>query len=296
MNHEHRYLSGIQGIELNDLEAFTKAFEDNPPAISEFTFTNLYAWREAYKLSVSLLNNSLIVCSGSEKRRRFFAPIGKGDIKAAIEKILNDTGEIFFRLPEEIRASFNSDKRFIIELDRDNSDYLYNTADLVSLTGGKYDGKRNLIKKFKSEHAYEYIRLDQANARLCLDFEETWCSIKNCDRVEGLSNERRAIKDMVDNFSGFALIGGAIKVKGAICAVSLAQELNPATMVLHVLKADPNMTGLYQLMMQEFLAREAGRFQYTNMEQDLGLSGLRKSKLSYHPCVMINKYTLRPAK
>jgi uncharacterized protein len=283
-------------LELNGLEAFVKAFKDNPPAISEFTFTNLYAWREAYKFSVSLLDNFFIVCSGAQDRRRFFAPIGRGDIKTAMEKILNDTGEVFFRLPEEARALFANDSRFVIELDRDNSDYLYNTTDLVSLTGRKYDGKRNLIKKFKSEHAYEYIRLDQTNARLCLDFEETWCSVKNCDRVEGLSNERRAIKDMVDNFSGFGLTGGAIKVKDAICAVSLAQELNPATMVLHVLKADPNMTGLYQLMMQEFLVREAGRFQYTNMEQDLGLDGLRKSKLSYHPCAMIDKYTLRPTK
>jgi uncharacterized protein len=282
-------------LELNGLEAFVKAFKDNPPAISEFTFTNLYAWREAYKFSVSLLDNLLIVYSASGGRRRFFVPIGKGDIKTAMGKILNDTGEIFFRLPEETRVLFAGDKRFIIEPDRDNSDYLYNTADLVSLSGGKYDGKRNLIKKFKSEHAYEYIRLDQVNVRLCLDFEEAWCSIKNCDRVEGLSNERRAIKDMVDNFSGFGLIGGAIKVKDAICAVSLAQELNPATLVLHVLKADPNMTGLYQVMMQEFLAREAGRFQYVNLEQDLGLDGLRKSKLSYHPCAMVDKYTLRHA-
>ena len=36
---------------------------------------------------------------------------------------------------------------------------------------------------------------------------------------------RRAIKDMVDNFSGFALIGGAIKVKGAlICALKLVKS------------------------------------------------------------------------
>lgn len=62
--------------------------------------------------------------------------------------------------------------------------------------------------------------------------------------------------------------------------------------MIHVLKADPEMTGLYQVMLQEFLKDEAGRFRYVNMEQDLGIPGLRKSKLSYHPCAMIRKYTV----
>jgi hypothetical protein len=166
-------------------------------------------------------------------------------------------------------------------------------SDLVSLKGSKYDGKRNLIKKFKSGHQYEYGRLSAANVPECLEFEQTWCTIKNCDSVQGLSNERKALKEMAYNFSAFGLIGGAIRIAGKICAVAIAQRLNSDTLVMHILKADPNLAGLYQLINNEFLAREAGDFRFVNLEEDLGLEGLRKSKLSYHPLEMVKKYIIK---
>ncbi|MFA5157141.1 MAG: phosphatidylglycerol lysyltransferase domain-containing protein [Candidatus Omnitrophota bacterium] len=285
-----------QPIELADRPDFIKAFKESPPLISEFTFTNLYAWRNAYKFSVSLLDGMLIVCSGAEETKRFLNPIGKGNIKSAIEKVMGDGAGVFIRLPEQTKSLFDNDSRFVAEPDPDNADYLYNSLDLISLAGRKYDGKRNLIKKFRAQNVYEYIRLDAANAQFCLEFEEAWCAIRDCDHVEGLNNERHAIKDMIGNFSAFFLIAGAIKIKGAIRGLAIAEALNPDTLVLHALKAVSDIPGLYQAMLHEFLIREAGMFRYVNLEQDLGIDGLRKTKLSYHPCAMINKYTLLPVK
>ena len=280
-------------LNIGDAAVFNRAFKDNSPTISEFTFTNLYSWRWAYSLRVSLFDGLIILCSESESRKRFFTPIGKGDIRAAAEKILKDKGGIFFRLPGETIVLFAEDNRFLIEPDRDNWDYLYSASDLLNLPGKKYDGKRNLIMKFKSGQAYEYITLNAENAASCLDFEEAWCSLKDCDKVKALSQEKRAIKDMVENFSFFGLTAAAIQINGVIRAFVIAQELSPDTMVIHIFKADPNIAGLYQTMLQEFIWR-AGvtRFRYVNMEQDLGIEGLRKAKLSYHPCSMVNKYAL----
>lgn len=280
-------------LEFNDAEVFDKALQAAPPSISELTFTNLYAWRMAYKFSVSLLDDWLIVVSEAEGTKRYLLPIGLGDRQSTMEKIMKETGGIFFRLPEETKRSFEEDARFIIQEDRDNSDYLYEAADLITLCGRKYDGKRNLIKKFRADHSYEYIRLNQDNVRMCLDFEEAWCTVKNCDAVRGLSQERIAIREMVEKFSAFGLIGAAIKVSGAIRAVCLAQKLNQETLVMHVLKADAQIAGLYQNILQEFLGRQAQGFKFVNLEQDLGVEGLRKAKLSYQPCALVKKYTLK---
>ena len=279
-------------LEISHIEVFGQAFKDNPPKISEFTFTNLYSWRGAYKTKVSVLDDLIILRSESEPQFRLFDPIGMGDKKKAIKAILNDFKASFIRIPEETAGLFRDDTGFEVEDDMNNSDYLYRAEDLIVLKGEKYDGKRNLIKNFRLNNAYEYVSMNAGNADECLKFEDKWCTLKNCDRIEGLSNERRAIGEMMENYSDFELIGGMIKIQGNISAVALAQRLNPDTLVMHVLKADHNVGGLYQVMLQEFLTHEAGSFNYVNLEQDLGIEGLRKSKQSYHPVEMVKKYTL----
>lgn len=281
-------------ITREDRILFEAAFAGNPPVISEFTFTNLYAWRQAYKLEACLLDDLIILRSESEDKMRFFEPIGKADKRQIIEKILRDYKGIFIRLPEETKSLFAGDAFFSIEPDMDNADYLYKVGDLMQLRGRKYDGKRNLIRKFQSDYSYEYLKLDSTNMQEILNFEETWCVIKDCDNIDGLNNERAAIREMIANFTEFNLSAAAIKIQGNISAMVFAQKLNPSTLVMHVLKADPNISGLYQVMLWEFLSKEAGAFTYVNLEQDLGQNGLRKSKLSYHPVQLVKKYTLRP--
>ncbi len=280
-------------LEIDDLQVFKKALSQYQPEISEFTFTNLYSWRHVYKLQVANLRDFLLIRSDDKGKKRFFAPLGVGDPKPIMASISQDSPCLFIRIPERIKALFDTDPSFYIQLDRDNSDYLHLTADLIRLSGQRYDGKRNLIKNFKLHHNHEYVVIDSSNANRCLEFEDTWCGIKDCDSQEGLSNEHEAIKEMIHNFSMFDLIAGAISMQGKIVALAIAQELNKETLVMHVLKADPNMAGLNQLMNNEFISRQASSFKYVNMEQDLGVAGLRKAKLSYHPISMVNKYTIK---
>lgn len=280
----------FRSLELSDYEAFNWIFINNPSVISEFTFTNLFSWRNAYRLRVSALDDFILLKSEANKENKFFSPLGAGEPKGLMERILSEADNVFVRIPESITSLFDADARYKVFLDRDNSDYLYKTEELINLKGEKYDGKRNLIKKFKSTTAYEYLKLDHSNIQECLDFQEEWCSLKDCESQESLKNERRAVEEMVAHCSLFELGAGAIRIDGKIRAVAIGQALNPDTFVVHVLKADSRISGLYQVLLNEFLSQEAKDFDFTNLEQDLGLEGLRKFKLSYQPMKMINKY------
>jgi len=279
-------------ISIDDRSSFLMALEKDPPEISEFTFTNLYAWRLAYKFEAVFVNELMLLRSLSGPEPRYFVPIGRGDKAGIMEQALSASNGSFIRVPGSVAKSLDAEI-FILEPDRDNFDYLYRMADLVSLKGKTYDGKRNSIRKFKASYKYEYVELNAMNARECLDFEESWCVMKDCDKIASLGSERDALKEMLVNFDLLNLEGAVLKVGEKICAMALGEALSPGTMVLHILKADASKDGSYQVMLRDFLSRRAERFEYLNMEQDLGLEGLRRSKLSYGPCRMIDKYTIR---
>lgn len=273
---------------------FDQAFKKYPPEISEFTFTNLFSWRRVYDYKVSLLDGLLILRLDAGEPARFLQPIGRADLTVVMERILEDTKGVFIRVSENAAGIFEKKSRFKVEEDRDNWDYLYLCSDLINLAGRKYDGKRNQIKKFISEYDYAYMDIKASDAALILEFEEAWCAIKDCGHVEGLNNERAVIRQITAHFADCGLRAGSITVKGKIRAVAIAEALNRETLVMHILKADPALAGLYQVMLNDFLRVHGKDFKYLNLEQDLGIAGLRTSKQSYHPLRMTKKYTVSP--
>ena len=79
-------------------------FKTYPPDISEFTFTNLFAWRNAYKFHVSVLKDCLfLVCSNSAQRREAFEPVGdpQAKIKAIQDALASGKVSRFVRLSEK---------------------------------------------------------------------------------------------------------------------------------------------------------------------------------------------------
>jgi len=262
------------------------------PELSEYTFTNLFAWRKSKGLFVSAFRGFILLRGTEAGKDIFFEPIGSGDTKAAVLAVCPELGS-FQRVSERTVSSVSGDARYIVEADRDNMDYLYLVDDLAALKGKKYDGKRNFIKKFKARYAYEYVKLDEKNVRECLAFEEKWCLIKDCDHVEGLTKEREAVTEMIENFAWLGIIGGAIRMDGKVRAIAFGERLNKETIVLHVLKAEANIPGLYQTIANEFFIAEGGPFRYANFEQDLGIPGLREAKGSYHPVRLVPKYIIR---
>ncbi|MFH1876415.1 MAG: phosphatidylglycerol lysyltransferase domain-containing protein [Candidatus Omnitrophota bacterium] len=270
--------------------SFKKCSGYNRPKISELSFMSLYAWSENGKFSITRYKDYIVLGTNTKAGWQFLYPLGAGDELRAISTILARHGGIFTALPQALGQRLQNDGGFLVESDRDNADYLYAIDDLATLPGKRYDGKRNLIKKFKARYSYEYVALTSENLEEVLFFEKRWCTIKECDAIEGLTQERRAIVNMVAYFTDFALRGGLIRIKETIVAAVIAEVLNPETLIIHVLKADPSFEGLYQTITNEFFIHEGTGFRFANFEQDMGLASLRKAKLSYHPVELIDKY------
>ena len=87
---------------------------------------------------------------------------------------------------------------------------------------------------------------------------------------------------------------GGIYVDGELEAFSIG-SYNPTERmaVIHIEKANSDMRGLYQLINQQFLIREFPEAEIVNREDDLGIEGLRKAKMSYCPIDFARKYRIR---
>jgi len=283
---------------LEEKPLIDEAFAQFPPVISEYTFTNLFIWRYAYQLRISHLKNFICLLSDKADHPFFFPPIGEGDRIECFRILLHALKEReilpkIARVPESVITQIDWDGTGLrADLDRDQSDYLYLTEDLIKLQGRKYHRKRNHIKQFKDKYSYQYLSLAPKWISECLRLETEWCDLRHCEAVPGLTNESIAIKESLTHFDQLNIKGGAILIDGKLEAFTLGEPLNSETVVIHVEKANPAFEGLYPLINQAFLENEWSEFLYVNREQDLGEEGLRKAKESYFPHHMIHKYMI----
>jgi hypothetical protein len=288
----------FKDLSIEDKPLLDLAFSQSPPLISEFTFTNLFLWRHAYQLKISRHQNFLCLFAENREPPFFFPPIGDGDVIECCQRLLRfmkDKGVPvrMARVPEEIISRFDwKAEGFVAQFDRDQSDYIYLSEDLIQLKGRKYHRKRNHIKQFKEKYTYQYLPLTPELVSDCLRLQTEWCDLRQCEVIPGLHNESIAIKEAFSHFEALEVMGGVILINDRVEAFTLGEPLNRDTVVIHIEKANPSFDGLYPMINQAFLENHCSGYTYVNREQDLGEEGLRKAKESYFPHHMVNKYAI----
>jgi hypothetical protein len=101
---------------------------------------------------------------------------------------------------------------------------------------------------------------------------------------------------VLTNFSKLNLKGGVIVLNGVVEAFTFGEKLNEDTAVIHVEKANPDISGIYSAINRDFCRETWSETTYINREEDMGLEGLRKAKESYSPIKMIEKFDVRVKK
>ena len=103
-----------------------------------------------------------------------------------------------------------------------------------------------------------------------------------------------ALTSAFSNIDKLKLFGGAILIEKTLRGFTLGSFLNPETACIHFMFGDPDLPGISQALLFEACNKTFSKFKYLNLEQDLGIPGLRTSKLSYHPLRLEKKFNLRP--
>ncbi|MBC8530602.1 DUF2156 domain-containing protein [Gehongia tenuis] len=273
---------------------------------SELSFPSLYIWRGsgmvqwAEEDGVLFIKIKWGVLEGPE---HFYALIPRCDqpLCGAMQKAVDYCREqripfVMRGVPQWLYEMIVRDcpDQYVIEEDRDNFDYVYRWEDLAELKGKKYHGKRNHINKFLQEYSYEYLPLTADLVGDCKEVYLKWMDEKSEDELgPAIEAERMATWEALDHFEELSMVGGVIKVNGRVEAFSLGEFMKkPGWAVVHIEKANSEIPGLYPLINQQFVIHALAGAEFVNREEDMGLEGLRKAKLSYQPAEMVKKYVV----
>lgn len=272
------------------------------PLISEFTFANLYLFRETHRYQVSQWQGlALLVARGYDGGAYGFPPVGEGPVEEGARLLCGyladrDEKPEIFPVPEPwVERWFGSDA-WVATPDRDQADYIYRRDDLARLHGRRYHKRRNRLLKFLREHAegYEYEEMGPEHETECVALADGWCHIRCSRERPSTFGETEATKEAIVRRRELGLKGAVIRLGGRVRAFCLGEELNPETFVVHFEKAEPGMEGLAQLVNRDFCLRSLRDYEYVNREQDLGDDGLRRAKQAYYPAFMGKKFRVCP--
>lgn len=289
-------------ITIEDKNIFDKYLRPYNYETSEYSFTNLFIWRKACDIQYAIYNDVLIIkktdFNGSY---HFMQPIGyeKENLKVIVDILIeNKTKFELEYLFKDIEESFLTDLLgiygdgfFTILEDRDNFDYIYESKDLISLSGKKLHKKKNNYNHFIKNYNYDISEITPELIQPCIKAAREWCHNHICKGY--LLYELKAIEELLKNNSLLNFKGMVVFVDNKISAFTIGEKVNEDMAIIHIEKADSDIRGLYNFINKAFIEKYFSDVPYINREQDLGIEGLRSAKESYIPVKLAKKFIIQ---
>lgn len=288
-------------IEINRINEYRSYYDRESSLGCEANFANGFLWSEEYLLRVTVVNNTLIKAYFRDDFNVWGYCMPRGnDVVGAVEAIFADAAERGGRVLFAYMSQYERDmleklfpNRFRYEREPNNQDYIYLSKDLATLAGKKFHAKRNHISKFYRTYgdSARFATLDEGNVSDALCVMRLWCEENGIDPSK--HGEYAVFQKACSNFDKLKMLGAVIYVDEKPVAVTIGNEISPRCFDVIFEKALREYDGIYAVINNEF-AKMLTKYEYINREEDLGIEGLRKAKLSYNPVMIYDRYSAFP--
>ena len=291
--------------------------------LSDYTFAANYLWLSNSSGFYAIINKCfcLFLMTGGELTM-LLPPLGKkkhvaeamvrcfeimnannsSRYYARIDYVQASMIEEFIQSEDEAQSMFEMLEHYLIE--KKLVDYVYEADRLIELRGNSYHTKRTEINKFKNSYPDHRIEpLDSARHHdEIMQLFNKWVA----DRVkympkeeaeaflEGIHQERHAIKRLLKHYDELGLVGVVIYIDGELKGFTAGERINADTASVIIEKTDFEVMGCAQFIFREFskMLKEHYGVTYINVGDDMGFENLKKVKMSYRPHRLVPKYTI----
>jgi hypothetical protein len=291
--------------------------------LSDYTFAANFIWLANSSGFYAIINNCfcLFVMTGGELTM-LLPPLGEkefvNDAIVSCFEIMNtnNSSPYYARidyvqesiLEEFVHSTDEAENMFVIlenyVVEKKLVDYIYEVDSLINLNGNSYHTKRTEINKFRKsypDYAIEELDSTKHKEEILYLFNK-WVA----DRIkympgeeaenflEGIHQERYAVKQMLKYYNALSLIGLVIYINGELKGFTVGERINANTATVIIEKTDFEILGCAQFIFREFSKnlKEHYDVTYINVGDDMGFENLRKVKMSYRPYKLVPKYTI----
>ena len=297
-------------MNLLDFEYLENNLDTSSQFGSDTCIANLFLLQEKYNTWLKIHNNVLFrYYYGDENRTGYGFPLPLKNastdwLKAALEFIFEDArtqqrAPAFCLITREQKEQLDSclstffKKHISWKTNQDDCDYVYLQKNLAELPGSNYQKKRNHVSRFNRIYGtdWEFKTFPQNDiAQDILAIAQKWYEEKG----EGnpvLKLELQSVELALQNVEPLRFTGGVLYVKGKPAAMTLASPISDSVLDVIYEKAveEFEKDGVYSVLNQQF-SKRCGSYLYLNREEDMGVPGLRKAKLSYKPSIVLEKF------
>ena len=135
---------------------------------------------------------------------------------------------------------------------------------------------------------------DAATIAQCQTLFRRWNERRSAEGDPEAEREFKAFERCLQGQAYFPLVGAGIFADETLVAASILEVVDNQYAFTHFEKADmANFPGIGSFLNQQVANLLASRgIQYINIEQDLGIVGLRLNKRSYFPCGYLRKFSV----
>lgn len=289
----------FEPITLECKPLYEKYLWDGTERGCDYAFTNLYMWG---RQRAAILHDHLVLFSQFNRRSIYPYPVGNGEKKPVLDAIIADAKErgitcritgITAEQKQTLEELYPGMFRF--HCDRELFNYVYAIDDLAELKGRKYHRKRNHYYRFRDAFpGYTVEPIGEHNLPLVRQMADQWYEVKQQENPEGdFHLEKAALTKALRDYRGLGMEGLVLLDGERVLAMTMGSRISEDTVDVHFEKARWDVDGAYTAINYEFACYIRNIYpevRFLNREEDMGLEGLRKAKLSYFPHHMIEKY------
>lgn len=272
----------------------------------QHNFAALYALKSKYLSRYCLKNHMLFIRQPAKDEQGFescLMPIGGGDRVKAVEELMSDTHSRKKKL--KLQTITESAKvfleeyfpgRFQITEERGLAEYIYRRETLELLSGRKMKKKRYDYQKFYRSYNDRLViePLLYTGIQEVLTFQEKWLLLHRADPGFGnLIEEDTAIRRVLSHYRELGFKGIILRIDSRLAGFAMGCPISDHTFDMFFEKGDPEVKDIYRSLVTDMVKMHCGQYDYINREEDLDDPGLRLTKMSYKPDLLLKKYIAR---